>query len=209
VVNGVDTGVFAPVPGSVPRQGRRRRLVVPRRLFPKNGVEFFVRALPAILAAADVDVIVIGDGPERERLEGLAASLGVAARVDFLGARLHAEMPALLSSADLAVFPSLVEATSVAALESMACGLPVAASAVGGLPEIIDDDVGGLFAPGDPEALAARVLDLLSSPDGLRERGTAARDRVVARWSNERLVDRHLNVYRQLAGRRHRHREES
>ena len=209
VVNGVDTGVFAPVPGSVPRDGNRRRLVVPRRLFPKNGVEFFVRALPAILAAADVDVIVIGDGPERERLEGLAASLGVAARVDFLGARLHAEMPALLSSADLAVFPSLVEATSVAALESMACGLPVAASAVGGLPEIIDDDVGGLFAPGDPEALAARVLDLLSSPDGLRERGTAARERVVARWSNERLVDRHLDVYRQLAGRRHRHREES
>ena len=209
VVNGVDTGVFAPVPGSVPRDGNRRRLVVPRRLFPKNGVEFFVRALPEILAAADVDVIVIGDGPERERLEGLAASLGVAARVDFLGARLHAEMPALLSSADLAVFPSLVEATSVAALESMACGLPVAASAVGGLPEIIDDDVGGLFAPGDPEALAARVLDLLSSPDGLRERGTAARERVVARWSNERLVDRHLDVYRQLAGRRHRHREES
>ena len=209
VVNGVDTGVFAPVPGSVPRDGNRRRLVVPRRLFPKNGVEFFVRALPEILAAADVDVIVIGDGPERERIEGLAASLGVAARVDFLGARLHAEMPALLSSADLAVFPSLVEATSVAALESMACGLPVAASAVGGLPEIIDDDVGGLFAPGDPEALAARVLELLSSPGGLRERGTAARERVVARWSNERLVDRHLDVYRQLAERRHRHREES
>ena len=209
VVNGVDTGVFSPVPGSVPRQGDRRRLVVPRRLFPKNGVEFFVRALPAIMAGADVDVVVIGDGPERARLEGLAASLGVADRVDFLGARLHAEMPALLSSGDLAVFPSLVEATSVAALESMACGLPVAASAVGGLPEIIDDDVGGLFAPGDPEALAARVLELLSSPEGLRERGSRARERVVARWSNERLVDRHLDVYRQLAGRRHRHREES
>ena len=209
VVNGVDTGVFAPVPGSVPRQGGRRRLVVPRRLFPKNGVEFFVRALPAIVAGADVDVIVIGDGPERARLEELAASLRVADRVDFLGARLHAEMPALLSSADLAVFPSLVEATSVAALESMACGLPVAASAVGGLPEIIDDGVGGLFAPGDPEALAARVLELLSSPEGLRERGTRARERVVARWSNERLVDRHLDVYRQLAGRSHRHRGES
>ncbi|MCY4400061.1 MAG: glycosyltransferase family 4 protein [Gemmatimonadetes bacterium] len=209
VVNGVDTGVFAPVPGSVPRDENRHRLVVPRRLFPKNGVEFFVRALPVILAGVDVDVIVIGDGPERERLEGLAAALGVAARIDFLGARLHAEMPALLSSADLAVFPSLVEATSVAALESMACGLPVAASAVGGLPEIIDDDVGGLFAPGDPEALAAGVLKLLASPDGLRERGIAARERVVARWSNERLVDRHLDVYRQLAGRRHRHREES
>ena len=160
LVNGVDTGIFRPVEGAIPRANGRRRLVVPRRLFPKNGVEYFVRALPMIAAGADVDVIVIGDGPERERLEGLAAELGVADRIEFLGARPHAEMPGLLCSGDMAVFPSLVEATSVAALECMACGLPVAASAVGGLPQIVDDSVGGLFPAGDPEALAARVLEL-------------------------------------------------
>ena len=195
LVNGVETDIFRPVPGTHPRAGRRWRLVVPRRLFPKNGVEFFVRALPAIAARADLDAIVVGDGPDREMLEGLARELGVAERIEFLGARPHAEMPGLLCSADLAIFPSLMEATSVAALECMACGLPVAASAVGGLPQIVDDSVGGLFPPGDPPALAAKVLDLLAD-EGLAERGATGREKVVSMWSNERLVDRHLEVYR-------------
>ena len=197
LVNGVETDIFRPGEGSLPRSGRRRRLVVPRRLFPKNGVEFFVRALPAIVVGADVDVIVIGDGPDRGKLEALARELEVADRIDFLGARPHAEMPGLLCSADLAVFPSLVEATSVAALECMACRLPVAASAVGGLPQIVDDSVGGLFPPADPGALATKVLELLADGE-LAGRGATGRRKVVSMWSNERLVDRHLDVYRRL-----------
>lgn len=197
LVNGVETDVFRPVPPTVPRKDGRRRLVVPRRLFPKNGVEYFVRALPAIVAEADVEAIVIGDGPERARLETIAGELGVADRIEFLGARPHADMPGLLCSGDLAVFPSLVEATSVAALECMACELPVAASAVGGLPEIVDDSVGGLFPAGNPEALAARVLELLGD-GGLKGRGVTGRKTVVAHWSNARLVERHLEVYRGL-----------
>ena len=200
LVNGVETDIFRPQQGSLPRTAGRRRLVVPRRLFPKNGVEYFVRALPEIAAGADLDVIVIGDGPERDRLEGLARELGVADRIDFLGARPHAEMPALLCSADMAVFPSLVEATSVAALECMACGLPVAASAVGGLPQIVDDSVGGLFPPADPGALAAKVLELLADGE-LDRRGATGRENVVSMWSNERLVDRHLEVYGKLVAR--------
>ena len=199
LVNGVDTGIFRPGQGSLPRADGRRRLVVPRRLFRKNGVEYFVRALPMIVAGADVDAVVIGDGPERERLEALARDLGVAGRIEFLGARPHAEMPGLLRSGDLAVFPSLVEATSVAALECMACGLPVAASAVGGLPQIVDDSVGGLFPPGDPDGLAAKVAALLGDA-GLAGRGRAGRETVVAKWSNERLVDRHEEVYGWLVG---------
>ena len=199
LVNGVETGIFRPVEGAIPRADGRRRLVVPRRLFPKNGVEYFVRALPMIVAGADVDVIVIGDGPERKRLEALASELGVGDRIEFLGARPHAEMPGLLCSGDMAVFPSLVEATSVAALECMACGLPVAASAVGGLPQIVGDSVGGLFPPGDPEALAAKVVELLGD-GGLAGRGRVGREKVVAKWSNERLVDRHEEVYGGLVG---------
>ncbi len=201
LVNGVDTGVFRPGAAALPPGDRRWRLAVPRRLFPKNGVEHFVRALPLAAETADVEAVVIGDGPERARLEALAGDLGVGDRIEFLGARPHAEMPGLLRSADLAVFPSLVEATSVAALECMACGLPVAASAVGGLPEIVDDRVGALFPPGDPAAMASCLTGLLAD-EGLRRRGDRGRERVVSRWSNERLVDRHLEVYRRLgAGR--------
>lgn len=202
LINGVDTDLFRPVEPSVD-PGTRRRIVVPRRLFEKNGVEHFLRGLPLIGEAVDVEVLIVGDGPERGRLEGLVRQLGLSERVTFLGSRPHREMPGILSSGELAVFPSLMEATSVAALECMACELPVAASNVGGLPEIVDDEVGALFRPADPEDLAETVIRLLRADD-LAERGRRARRRVVERWSNERLVDRHLEIYRSLTGEGHR-----
>ena len=196
LANGVETTVFRRVEPSLPR-AEHPRILVPRRLFQKNGVEYFLRALPMILEGMEVEAVLIGDGPERESLQGLAAELGVAHRVRFLGKQPHARMPGLLSSGDLAVIPSLMEATSVAALEAMACELPVLASNVGGLPEIIDEEVGGLFPPGNPEALARAVVETLSRGD-LSEKGRKARQRVMDHWSNERLADRHLDVYESL-----------
>ena len=119
LVNGFDTGVFALVEGSLPRREGRCRLIVARRPLPKNGVEYFVRAMPMIRDGTDVVAVVIGDGLERGRLEVLAAELGVADRIEFLGAQPHPEMPGLICSGELAVFPWLVEVTSVAALECM------------------------------------------------------------------------------------------
>jgi glycosyltransferase involved in cell wall biosynthesis len=198
LTNGVDTAVFTPGEAALPPEGRVR-LVVPRRLFGKNGVEFLVRAMPRIVERVDAEALLVGDGPERGRLESLAKELGVADRIRFLGARPSEEMPGLLRSGEVAVFPSLMEATSVAALESMACGVPVAASRVGGLPEIVDEEVGTLFEPADPDGLADAVVRLLSSPD-LAERGARGRRRVLERWSNDRLVERHLEIYRSLVG---------
>ncbi len=198
LTNGVETSIFHRVaPTFPPSSSGRRRLLVPRRLFEKNGVEYFVRAVPLILKRTDVEAVLVGDGPERAKLESLAGELGVADRIRFLGARPHGDMPGLLSSADLAVFPSLMEATSVAALECMACELPVAASRVGGLPEIVDETVGGLFRPADPEDLARVVVGLLERND-LAALGAAARGRVVERWSNARLAARHLEIYEGL-----------
>jgi len=201
LTNGVETDRFRPTEASleVP-EGGRRRLIVPRRLFEKNGVEFAVRALPSIAARHDVEMVIVGDGPERTHLETLAAELGVSDRIRFLGARPNPEMPGVLSSGDLAIFPSLMEATSVAALECLACELPVAASNVGGLPEIIDDGVGGLFEPANPGSLASRVSGLLDDPD-LASRGREGRRRVVERWSNRRLAERHLEIYHSLLAR--------
>ena len=201
LTNGVETDVFRRVaPTLDPPPAGRARLVVPRRLFEKNGVEYLVRALPDIVREVDAEAVVIGDGPERAKLEALATELGVLERVHFLGARPHSEMPGLLSGADVAIFPSLMEATSVAALEAMACEVPVAASRVGGLPEIVDGEVGTLFEAANPEALARAVVDLLGRPD--RDRlARAARKRVVDLWSNKRLAERHLEVYGALSER--------
>ena len=196
LTNGVETSFFRRVQPTLAGAGVPR-VVVPRRLFPKNGVEYFVRALPLILEETEVEAVVIGDGPECRRLKDLSRDLGVADHMRFLGKRAHDEMPGLLSSGDVAVVPSLMEATSVAALEAMACQLPVAASRVGGLPQIVDDEVGGLFEAGNPEALAATVVHLLRNRD-LTAMGVRARDRVVERWSNDRLAERHLEIYREL-----------
>lgn len=200
LTNGVDTCFFRRSEPSLPRT-RTPRIIVPRRLFPKNGVEFFIRALPGILAEVEVEGVLIGDGPDRGRLEELARDLGVDASVSFLGKKPHSAMPGILSSGDLAVIPSLMEATSVAALEAMACELPVVASDVGGLPEIVDGEVGALFEAGNPEALARTVLGVLAGGD-LPAMGASARKRVVERWSNDRLAERHLEVYSDLLRRR-------
>jgi glycosyltransferase involved in cell wall biosynthesis len=195
MTNAVDSDRFAPSEGR--EAGGRFRIVVPRRLFPKNGVEYFVRAMPLVIAELDAEAYVVGDGPEREKLRRLAVELGVSDRMEFLGARPNEEMPALLRDADLAVIPSLMEATSIAALEAMSCALPVVASRVGGLPEIIDEGVGALVEPMNPGALADAMVSLLTRPD-LQELGREARRRVVANWSISRMVERHLEIYNGL-----------
>ena len=203
LTNGVDTSIFRKIDPILPHlEEGGYRLIIPRRLFSKNGVEYFVRALPMIRDAVNVEAIVVGDGPERGRLESLAGKLGVTDHLTFMGVCPHDKMPGLLSSSDLAVFPSLMEATSIAALESMACEVPVAASRIGGLPEILDHEVGALFEPADPESLAETVIALLKGGQ-LRKLGLEARKRVVERWSNERLTDRHLEIYEDLLARRH------
>ena len=202
VTNGVDTALFKPRKAvSLEAGGTRRRLVVPRRLFRKNGVEFAIRALPIIAERHDVEMLIIGDGPERKSLESLASNLNVQERIQFIGTQAHSEMPMLISRYELAVFPSLMEATSVAALECMSCEVPVAASRVGGLPEIVDDDVGGLFEPGNAEDLAFVVGQLLDDP-ALSSKGRVARSRVLSSWSNDRLAQYHLELYEKVIRRR-------
>lgn len=198
LTNGVETEVFRPVAPTHPPGPGKRVVVVPRRLFPKNGVEFAVRAVPRVVERIEgAHFLLVGDGPERARLEALARELGVGDRVHFLGAHPHEAMPGILASGEIAVFPSLMEATSVAALECMACERPVVATRVGGLPEIVDETVGTLVPPADPEALAEGIVRTLERPDRA-ETGKRARARVVDHWSNARLVERHLEVYEAL-----------
>ena len=86
LANGVETDVFRRVSPTLP-ETERRRIVVPRRLFHKNGVEFLVKAMPLIAERMDAEAVIVGDGPERESLESLAGQLGMTDRIRFLGAR--------------------------------------------------------------------------------------------------------------------------
>ncbi len=189
LVNAVDVERFRPVEPAIERRGDEKIVVVPRRLFHKNGVEFAIRALPLVRRRFNAHLYLIGDGPLREPLQKLASELGVGEFVHFLGKKPNAQMPAYLSSADVVVIPSLMEATSVAGLEAMACERVVVASDVGGLPEIVSSETGRLARPADPEDLAERICEVLSLPDAARaQMGRRAREVVVSRWSTDALA---------------------
>ncbi len=129
------------------------------RLVPVKGFDLLVQALPALRdALPDALVLVAGDGPERERLAARAERLGVLDHVRLLGS--HTDVVDVLAAADVLAAPSRNEGMGRALVESMALGVPVVASTVGGIPAVVDDDVGRLVASDDAGALAAALIEL-------------------------------------------------
>jgi L-malate glycosyltransferase len=152
-----------------------------------------VRALALLRKAREVALVLVGEGPERPRVQALAAQLGVADRVLCLGALPH--FAELLACADLFLLPSETESFGLAALEALACGVPVVASAVGGLPEVVRHaDTGLLVPPADPEALAAAIASLLDDEPRRLRMAQAARVDAVARFSPEPAIDAYERV---------------
>jgi glycosyltransferase involved in cell wall biosynthesis len=166
-----------------------------------KGQRYLVEAAPLILRDLPRTVfLLIGEGELRLSLMTLARELGVADRVLFPG--FLANVHEYLGSADLFVMPSHMEALGTAALEAMAAGLPVVASRVGGLPEIITAGRDGLLVPPrDPNALAHAVVRMLRD-DGLRQRlASEGRKRVRAKFGVDRMVDETVKVYEWLLSR--------
>ena len=141
--------------------------------------------------------MLVGDGPERRRLQALAHELGIAERVAFLGFR--EDVPRLLESADVVVLPSLAEGLPLAVLEAMAAGTPLVATAIGGTDEAVVDGVTGLLVPpGDASALAAAVNRVLNEPEEARQRAEAAAARVASDFTADQMVVKVESVYNEL-----------
>jgi len=199
-VNACDTKVFHRTAPAFTLPGKKI-LVCSARLIPKKGVRHAIEAMPAILARYPAHLYIVGEGILRPELGQLVEQLKLEDSVTFLGKRPNTEMPPFLSSGDVALVPSFYEETSIAALEAMACETPVAASRVGGLPQIVEDRVSGaLFEAGNATDIAEKVIWLLGQD---REKmGKAARQRVMEKWDVRLLTDRHLAVYEELLSRK-------
>jgi sugar transferase (PEP-CTERM/EpsH1 system associated) len=206
--NGVDTQRFAPCEET--RTATRKELGMPEdsfvvgtvgRLVPIKDHQTLLKAAGMLSAKGiDVRVLLVGSGPERERLQATAAS-ALEGRVCFAGD--SDRVPELLNAMDVFVLPSLREGMSNTLLEAMACGLPVLASNVGGNPEIIENNLNGsLFAPGDVEWLANKLQLLASNPSLIHELGTAARNRAIESFSLSRMLELYRSFYLDLAARR-------
>lgn len=145
-----------------------------------------------------IRVIVCGTGPAEETLRTGVRDLGIEREVRFLGFR--SDIPEVLSAIDVLVVPTLFfESASIAAVEAMAMGVPVVASRLGGIPElVIDGETGLLVPPGDATALAQALRTLLEDPERRRSMGRQARQRVLAHFTLDRTIKDIEGVFRQL-----------
>ena len=148
-------------------------------------------------------LIMVGDGPERCGAEALARSLGISDRVDFTGFLPNAAD--IIRQSDAFLLPSDGESFGLAALEAMACGVPVVGARRGGLPEVVRDGIDGILEPlGAYDALAGRLVALLGDPEAKRRMGQNAADRAAERYRLEQIVPLYEECYRSaLEGREH------
>jgi glycosyltransferase involved in cell wall biosynthesis len=194
IPNGVDVERFHPRwPNRALRQALDLDLEAPvvgivAALRPEKNHEMFLRIAAIVherLPAARF--LVVGDGPERTRLEKFAQSLGITKAVRFLGTR-H-DVPELLSLVDVLLLTSHSEANPLCLLEAMASEKPVVATRVGSVSETVrEGQTGYLVAPGDWSGMAGRVLELLGDRDRGAAIGRAGREQVIAHWSVDRMV---------------------
>jgi len=176
-----------PLPPVTPNRARVQTshlIAVVGRLVPVKQVDVTIRALTDL---PDASLLVIGDGPQRPALQELAQALGVGDRVIFTGARPREETLALMAGCDALVQNSAHEGFPYAILEAMSLGVPVVASAVGGVREIVDAE-NGLLTNGTAAALAGNLQRLLGSPDLRRRLAGKAREDVARRFAMEDTV---------------------
>jgi glycosyltransferase involved in cell wall biosynthesis len=191
--NGFDPHVFKPGVAASDLVGERTILFTARRLVEKNGLEYLISAMPNIIAQYDAELVIAGDGPHKQHLQKLVARHNLQNDVSFIGAVPHSKLPQLISASDIVVIPSLMEASSLFLIESMACKRPVVATNVGGIPEILNEGCGVLVSPRDSLALS-QAINLLIADQGLRDdlateaystvRGTLTWDKIAQQTEN-------------------------
>jgi glycosyltransferase involved in cell wall biosynthesis len=200
---GVDTSVFTP-DGPAARRNPRPRLLVLGRLVERKGVATVIAALARL---PDAELVVAGGPDHRDlagsddyrRLREAACRHGVAERVTFTGSVARADVPALIRSADVVVCVPWYEPFGIVPLEAMACGIPVVASAVGGLADsVVDQKTGWLVPARDPVALGNVLSQLLSDPAKRAAFGAAGVDRARQRYSWRRVAAQTEAVYLRL-----------
>lgn len=176
------------------------------RMAPQKGLNYLIEAVPLIEAAlmeseepVDISFIIAGDGPLRPGLEELAGKLGVTDKVLFPG--FIDNIWETLSCFDIFVTPSIAEGLSITTIQAMAAGLPVAASRVGGLPEVVREGVTGfLVRPRGSVELAQAVVRLVTDRETRQQFGSNGRSFAVERFSNIQMINETAGIYEQILG---------
>lgn len=193
---GIDIAQFSPDPLGDPTTGR---VIAVGSLIRRKGFDVLIRAVARVVRNyAPAHLVLVGSGPEERSLRQLADQLGIQSSVSFAGTVPRAEVPRLLRSAEVFSHPAIFDTFPLAPLEAMACGLPAVVSSAGALPDIVGE-TGLVHAVGDDEELARHLLEVLSTASLRQALGTAARSRIVTRFTWQAMCDSYLDLYRRLA----------
>ncbi|MCJ7613457.1 glycosyltransferase family 4 protein [Candidatus Bathyarchaeota archaeon] len=170
------------------------------RLVPQKGIEYFIRAIPQIARHyPEAKYVIVGEGWSRDILEAEARASRHANKIKFTGFASDQEVIDLMTSADVLVVPSIYEPFGIVALEGMATGVPVVASQVDGLAEVIDHERTGLFVfPRSPESIAWGIERILSDPDHARWLTENAKEKLHKAYSWEAVAMKTVDVYRKV-----------
>ena len=170
------------------------------RLVPQKGIEYFIRAIPIIAKRyPEAKFIIVGEGWSRDILEAEARSSGQGRKIQFTGFASDQEVINLMTSADALVVPSVYEPFGIVALEGMATGVPVVASKVDGLAEVIEHDRTGVFVyPRSPESIAWGVDQVLSDPGHAKWLTENAKEELRKAYSWEAVAMKTVEVYRKV-----------
>jgi glycosyltransferase involved in cell wall biosynthesis len=195
IPNGVDAGRFSP-----PRDGEREPVILYVGSFiERKGIRYLLSAAPDLLRILPgYRIELIGEGPQEPQLREMVRLSGVSDRVVFRGFLSQDEVRDAMQRARIFVLPSLEEGLGVVLLEALACGTPVVASDVGGIPDIVTRDVGALVPPADPSCLRDAIVRILRSPELWAEFSTNARARVVMSFDWDHIAQRFVTLYRSL-----------
>jgi glycosyltransferase involved in cell wall biosynthesis len=165
VPNGIDINDYRDRPDEQECETPEKRILFVGRLNPVKGVHYLLRAMKIVREVLpEAKLIIVGEGEERKNLECLTNDLGLNECVDFVGRTPHEKIPDYLYQADIFVLPSLSEGFGIVILEAMACGLPIVATRVGGVPDIVEDGVNGyLVESGDFQEMAKKIIFILEN----------------------------------------------
>ncbi|NTV43926.1 MAG: glycosyltransferase family 4 protein, partial [Syntrophobacteraceae bacterium] len=198
IPNGVDTDFFRPAPGQ--DRSRGKTILCPARLHPDKDHKTLVAAFRHVAAHhPQAELRIVGNGPHRDAVEGLVAASGLAHRIRLIPGQ--KDLRPLLWESDVVALSSIHEGLPNVILEAMACGLPVVATRVSGLPEVVEHGKTGLLVPREnPAALAAAVSCLLADQQLRESCGRLGRESALAKYSIRSMVESHEKVFTRLLG---------
>lgn len=166
-------------------------------LHERKGQKYLIEAMKDVVAKyANVKLVIVGEGGERENLEKLVKKLGLEKHITLTGKK--SEIPKLLKSSNLFVLPSRREGFGLVNLEAMYTPLAVVASKVGGIPDIINKDCGVLVPPEDSKALSENILSLIASPSTRKKMANAGRARVLEHFTAEKMAEEYGEMYEKI-----------